>query len=90
VVLSFLGVLGLSLLVFEVVFGVETLDPVVGILAFLFLVALGADYNIFLMSRVREEALVHGTSQGILRGLSATGPVTPEPGSSWRARSRSS
>ena len=75
VVLSFLGTFGLSLVVFDVVFGVGTLDPVVPILAFLFLVALGVDYNMFLMSRVREEALDHGTAQGVLRGLAATGPV---------------
>ena len=75
VVLSFLGTFGMSLVVFDVIFGLDTLDPTVAILAFLFLVALGVDYNIFLMSRVREEAFEYGTPQGVLRGLAATGPV---------------
>ncbi len=47
---------------------------------FVFLVALGVDYNIFLMSRVREESLVHGTRRGILRGLVATGGVITSAG----------
>jgi RND superfamily putative drug exporter len=45
-----------------------------------FLVALGIDYNIFLMTRVREEALQHGTRQGILRGLAVTGGVITSAG----------
>ena len=48
--------------------------------AFVFLVALGIDYNIFLMNRVREEALEHGTRSGILRGLVITGGVITSAG----------
>jgi RND superfamily putative drug exporter len=48
--------------------------------AFLFLVALGVDYTIFLMSRVREEARTHGTREGMLRALAATGPVITSAG----------
>ena len=47
---------------------------------FIFLVALGIDYNIFLMTRVREESLKHGTRQGILRGLTITGGVITSAG----------
>ena len=47
---------------------------------FVFLVALGVDYNIFLMSRVREESLKHGTRPGILRGLGVTGGVITSAG----------
>src|SRR5699024_5368618 len=47
---------------------------------FVFLVALGIDYNIFLMTRVREESLKHGTRQGILRGLTVTGGVITSAG----------
>jgi putative drug exporter of the RND superfamily len=48
--------------------------------AFIFLVALGVDYTIFLMSRVREEARTHGTREGVLRALAATGPVITSAG----------
>ena len=48
--------------------------------AFIFLVALGIDYTIFLMSRVREEARHHGTREGTLRALAATGPVITSAG----------
>jgi RND superfamily putative drug exporter len=47
---------------------------------FVFLVALGIDYNIFLMTRVREESLKHGTREGILRGLTSTGGVITSAG----------
>src|SRR5690606_12788574 len=55
-------------------------DPAVPLYGFVFLVALGIDYNIFLMTRVREESLAHGTRSGILRGLSATGGVITSAG----------
>ena len=48
--------------------------------AFVFLVALGIDYNIFLMTRVREESKTHGTRQGVIRGLTATGGVITSAG----------
>ena len=80
VVLSYLATLGVSLLVFRYVFGQDSVDPEVAPIVFIFLVALGADYNIFLMSRVREEAQRHGTREGMLRALVATGPVITSAG----------
>ncbi|WP_243073917.1 efflux RND transporter permease subunit [Microbacterium sp. SS28] len=80
VILSFAAALGVSAIVFNVVFGFPGADPAVPLYGFIFLVALGVDYNIFLMSRVREESLVHGTRRGILRGLVATGGVITSAG----------
>jgi RND superfamily putative drug exporter len=79
-VLSFLATLGISLLVFEYVFDEPTVDPALPLLTFVFLVALGVDYNIFLMDRVREEAREHGTREGVLNALVATGPVITSAG----------
>ncbi|WP_082601042.1 MMPL family transporter [Agromyces sp. Root81] len=80
VVLSFAAALGVSSIVFDNVFGFPGADPTVPLYGFVFLVALGVDYNIFLMSRVREETLAHGTRAGILRGLVATGGVITSAG----------
>jgi RND superfamily putative drug exporter len=80
VILSFGAALGVSALVFDGIFGFAGADPAVPLYGFVFLVALGVDYNIFLMSRVREESLAHGTRQGILRGLVATGGVITSAG----------
>lgn len=80
VVLSFAAALGVSAWVFDGVFGFPGADPSVPLFAFVFLVALGVDYNIFLMTRVREEALVVGTRRGILRGLALTGGVITSAG----------
>ena len=80
VVISFGSALGVSALVFDYVLGFPGADPAVPLYGFVFLVALGVDYNIFLMSRVREESLVHGTRRGILRGLVATGGVITSAG----------
>jgi RND superfamily putative drug exporter len=80
VVLSYLGSMGISSLVFRVVFGRTGIDPLLLILSFIFLVALGVDYNIFLMSRIREEAVKRGTRNGVLRGLVSTGPVITSAG----------
>ncbi|MCT9821012.1 MMPL family transporter [Microbacterium sp. W1N] len=80
VVLSFGAALGVSALVFNHVFGFPGADPAVPLYGFVFLVALGVDYNIFLMSRVREESRAHGTRPGILRGLIATGGVITSAG----------
>lgn len=79
-VLSYLAALGISALVFEFGFGFPGADPAVPLFAFVFLVALGIDYNIFLTTRVREESLEHGTRPGILRGLRATGGVITSAG----------
>nr|WP_208402783.1 efflux RND transporter permease subunit [Lysinibacter cavernae] len=80
VVLSFGTALGVSALVFNHVFRFPGADPAVPLYAFIFLVALSIDYNIFLMTRVREESIAHGTRNGILRGLSATGGVITSAG----------
>ena len=80
VILSFAASLGLGILVFEYVFGFPGIDPSLPLLTFVFLVALGIDYNIFLMARVREETLRHGTRQGTLRGLAVTGAVITSAG----------
>ncbi len=80
VIVSFGAALGVSALVFNHVFHFPGADPAVPLYGFVFLVALGVDYNIFLMSRVREESLRHGTRPGILRGLVATGGVITSAG----------
>ncbi|MFJ2946404.1 MMPL family transporter [Streptomyces sp. NPDC087226] len=80
VALNFLATLGVSTLVFEHLLGFSGTDASVPLYGFVFLVALGVDYNIFLMSRVREEALAHGTRQGVLRGLTTTGGVITSAG----------
>ncbi|MFJ6609042.1 MMPL family transporter [Streptomyces sp. NPDC091289] len=80
VALNFLATLGISALVFTHVFGFSGTDASVPLYGFVFLVALGVDYNIFLMSRVREESLRHGTREGILRGLTTTGGVITSAG----------
>lgn len=79
-VLSFGTAMGVSALIFNHVLGFPGADPAVPLYGFVFLVALGIDYNIFLMTRVREESLAHGTRSGILRGLSATGGVITSAG----------
>jgi putative drug exporter of the RND superfamily len=80
VILSFLCTLGLSVLFIRFVIGDAGLDASIPTFAFIFLVALGIDYTIFLMARVREEARRHGTREGMLRALSATGPVITSAG----------
>jgi RND superfamily putative drug exporter len=80
VVLSFLGTFGLSMVFFRYVLGDTGVDGSLPTYAFIFLVALGIDYTIFLMSRVREEARHHGTREGALRALAATGAVITSAG----------
>src|SRR2546423_1598038 len=80
VLVSFFATLGISLVVFDKVFGEPKVEPAYPFFAFVFLVALGVDYNIFLMDRVREEARRHGTRDGALRALVAPGPVIPSAG----------
>lgn len=79
-VLSFASALGVSALVFNELLDMPGADPAVPLYGFVFLVALGIDYNIFLMTRVREESLTHGTRQGVLRGLVVTGGVITSAG----------
>ncbi|CAM5239656.1 putative membrane protein [Streptomyces spiroverticillatus] len=80
VALNFVATLGVSALVFRYVFGMSGTDSSVPLYGFVFLVALGVDYNIFLMSRVREESLAHGVREGVRRGLTATGGVITSAG----------
>ncbi|WP_305093042.1 MMPL family transporter [Prescottella sp. R16] len=80
VVLSFAATLGVSGIFFTHVFHFAGADPSFPLFAFVFLVALGIDYNIFLMTRVREETLEHGTRSGVLRGLAVTGGVITSAG----------
>ncbi|MEJ6488411.1 efflux RND transporter permease subunit [Leucobacter sp. USCH14] len=79
-VLSFGTALGVAALVFNHVLDFPGADPAVPLYGFVFLVALGIDYNIFLMTRVREESRLHGTREGILRGLTITGGVITSAG----------
>uniref|UniRef100_UPI00356AF89D MMPL family transporter n=1 Tax=Actinotalea sp. TaxID=1872145 RepID=UPI00356AF89D len=78
--LSFGATLGIGAIVFNHVFGFPGADATVPLYAFVFLVALGIDYSIFLMTRVREEALVHGTRVGVRRGVTVTGGVITSAG----------
>jgi len=80
VVLSYGAAMGVSTFVFNNIFGFPGADATVPLFGFVFLVALGVDYNIFLMSRVREESIKHGTRPGVLRGLGVTGGVITSAG----------
>ncbi|MGI9156149.1 MAG: MMPL family transporter [Marmoricola sp.] len=80
VVLSFGAALGLSALLFRYVFGFAGADASLPLFVFVFLVALGIDYNIFLMTRVREETAQHGTRRASLIALGATGGVITSAG----------
>jgi RND superfamily putative drug exporter len=80
VLLSFAAALGISSLLFHYVFGFAGTDAGFPLFVFVFLVALGIDYNIFLMTRVREETHAHGTRRGSLTALGATGGVITSAG----------
>ncbi|CAB4329365.1 MAG: MMPL family transporter [Actinobacteria bacterium] len=79
-VLSFGATLGVCYLVFNYGFGFEATDGAFPLFAFVFLVALGIDYNIFLMTRVREESKRLGTRNGIIKGVTVTGGVITSAG----------
>jgi RND superfamily putative drug exporter len=80
VILSFLAALGVGYFAFDVFFDFPGSDPSLPLFAFVFLVALGVDYNIFLVARAREETVKHGTREGILRALAVTGGVITSAG----------
>jgi RND superfamily putative drug exporter len=80
VALSFGGSFGLSVLIFRHLFHFESIDPVLPIYVFLFVVALGVDYNIFLADRARQEAASRGTREGMLHALTVTGGVITAAG----------
>ena len=80
VVATYLASIGAAWWIFTKVFGFSALDSGAPLLTFLFLVALGVDYNIFLVTRAREEAATHGSREGMLRALGATGGVITSAG----------
>jgi len=80
VILSFAASLGISVVVFDKVFHFAGEDASLPLYGFIFLVALGIDYNIFLMARVREESTHLGTRRGMLKGLAVTGGVITSAG----------
>jgi RND superfamily putative drug exporter len=80
VALNYLATLGVAALVFQHLLGFTATDPSVPLYGFVFLVALGVDYNIFLMTRAREESLRYGPRDGVLRGLTTTGGVITSAG----------
>ncbi|WP_328337406.1 MMPL family transporter [Streptomyces violaceus] len=80
VILSFAAALGLSALAFRYVFGYAGEATDFPLFVFVFLVALGIDYNIFLTTRIREEAARQGTRRGVVTGLAATGAVITSAG----------
>ena len=80
VIVSFVATLGASALVFNHLFKFAGADTGFPLFAFIFLVALGIDYNIFLMTRVREEALKIGTRAGTTKGVTVTGGVITSAG----------
>jgi RND superfamily putative drug exporter len=80
VLLSYLASLGIGSVVFRFLFAFPGFDPSVPIFGFVFLVALGIDYNVFLMTRVREEARHVGTTAGVITGLAVTGTVITSAG----------
>jgi RND superfamily putative drug exporter len=80
VVLSFGAALGASAYVFNYLFDFPGADSSFPLFAFVFLVALGIDYNIFLMTRVREESIKLGTHEGVIKALAVTGGVITSAG----------
>jgi RND superfamily putative drug exporter len=80
VVLSFGATMGVSAYVFNNIFNFPGADASYPLFTFVFLVALGIDYNIFLMTRVREESIKLGTHEGILKALAVTGGVITSAG----------
>ncbi len=79
-VLSFAATLGVAALVFGPILNLPSVDPQVPLYAYVFLVALGVDYSIFLMTRAREESIRHGTTRGTLLALAVTGGVITSAG----------
>ncbi len=80
VILSFGAALGVGYFAFKFIFDFPGSDPSLPLFAFVFLVALGVDYNIFLIARAREETIKHDSKQGILRALAVTGAVITSAG----------
>jgi RND superfamily putative drug exporter len=79
-VISFASAMGVSALVFNHIFGFSNADPTVPLYGFIFLVALGVDYTIFLMTRAKEETPEKGTEKAVLHSLTVTGGVITSAG----------
>jgi len=79
-VLSYLAALGLTIVITEVLLGWERISYRIPLYMFIFLVALGSDYNIFITTRIRGEALAHGLRDGTVRAVTATGGVLTSAG----------
>jgi RND superfamily putative drug exporter len=79
-VLSYLAALGGTILITEKLFGWERISYRIPLYMFIFLVALGSDYNIFITTRIRTEAMLHGVREGTVRALAATGGVLTSAG----------
>ncbi len=79
-VLSYLAALGATILITEKLFGWEHISYRIPLYLFIFLVALGSDYNIFITTRIRSEAIAHGLREGTVRALAATGGVLTSAG----------
>jgi RND superfamily putative drug exporter len=79
-VVSFAAAFGVGVLASDLVFGFAGIETTLPLIAFVFLVALGVDYNIFLVARAREEAAEHGTADGMHRALASTGAVITSAG----------
>ncbi|RIJ52073.1 MMPL family transporter [Clavibacter lycopersici] len=80
VLATFFASLGAANVLFQQLLGFPAFDTSVVLFAFLFLVALGVDYNIFLVTRAREERRLHGTREGMVRALASTGGVITSAG----------
>ena len=80
VVASYFSAVGIGSIIFATVFGFPGVDTTVLLFSFLFLVALGVDYSIFLVTRAKEEVPLLGTSEGMIRALAATGGVITSAG----------
>jgi RND superfamily putative drug exporter len=79
-VLSYLAALGATILITEKLLGWQHISYRIPLYMFIFLVALGSDYNIFITTRIRSEALVRGLRDGTVEALSATGGVLTSAG----------
>jgi uncharacterized membrane protein YdfJ with MMPL/SSD domain len=79
-VLSYLAALGLTIFITEILFGWERISYRIPLYMFIFLVALGSDYNIFITTRIRSEALAHGLRDGTVKAVTATGGVLTSAG----------
>ena len=80
VLITYVSSFGISWVLFTRVFGFQRLDDSTPLLAFVFLVALGIDYNIFLVSRALEESRTHGSREAMIRALASTGGVITSAG----------